>query len=54
MLYHNENEADGIQQVLTARHEYVPYYGNDDNRVYSAQAAVADQLSEEHGINALS
>lgn len=53
MLYHNENDADGIQQVLTALHQYVPYYGDDVNRVYSSQGVVADQLSVERGINAL-
>ena len=34
MLYHNENNADGIPQVLTALHQYVPYCGDDANRVY--------------------
>lgn len=53
MLYHNENDADGIQQVLTALHQYVPYYGDGANRVYSSQGVVADQLSVERGINAL-
>ena len=53
MLYHNENDADGIQQVLTALHQYVPYYGDDANRVYSSQGVVADQLSVERGVNAL-
>ena len=53
MLYHNENDADGIQQVLTALHQYVPYYGDDANRVYSSQSVVADQLSVERGVNAL-
>ena len=50
MLYHNENDADGIQQVLTALHQYVPYNGDDANRVYSSQGVVADQLSVERGV----
>ena len=53
MLYHNENDADSIQQVLTALHQYVPYYGDDADRVYSFQGVVADQLSVERGVNAL-
>ena len=53
MLYHNENDSDGIQQVLTALHQYVSYYGDGDNRVYSSQGLVADQLSVERGVNAL-
>lgn len=53
MLYHNENDSDGIQEVLTALHKYVPHFGDEDERVYSSQGAVADQLSVERGINAL-
>ena len=53
MLYHNENDADGIQEVLTALHQYVPYYGEDVDRVYLSQGLVADQLSVERGVNAL-
>ena len=53
MLYHNENDSDGIQQVLTALHQYVSYYGDGDDRVYSSQGLVADQLSVERGVNAL-
>lgn len=53
MIYHNENDSDGIQQVLTSLHDYVPYYGEDADRVYSLQGLVADQLSVEHGVNAL-
>ena len=56
MLYHNENDSDGFQQVLTALHQYyqyVSYYGDGDDRVYSSQGLVADQLSVERGMNAL-
>ena len=53
MIYHNENDADGIQQVLTNLHQYVSYYGEDSERVYSSQGLVADQLSVERGVNAL-
>lgn len=53
MLYHNENDSDGIQQVLTALYQYVSYYGDGDDRVYSSQGLVADQLSVERGVNAL-
>ena len=53
MLYHNENDADGIQQVLTALHQYVPYYADGANWVYSSQGVVADQLSVERGMNVL-
>ena len=53
MLYHNENDSDGIQQVLTALYQYVSYYGDGDDRVYSSQGLVADELSVERGVNAL-
>ena len=53
MLYHNENDSDGIQQVLTAMHKYVSYYGDGVDRVYTSQGLVADLLSVEHGVNAL-
>lgn len=53
MLYHNENDSDGIQEVLIALHKYVPYHTRNDERVYSSQGLVADQLSVERGVNAL-
>jgi len=53
MLYHNENDTDGIQHVLSALHKYVPSYGDDEEKVYSSQGCVADQLSVERGVNAL-
>lgn len=53
MIYHNENDADGIQQVLTNLHQYVSHYGEGPDRVYSSQGLVADQLSVERGVNAL-
>ena len=53
MIYHNENDADGIQQVLTTLHQYVPYHGENAEREYSSQGLVADQLSVERGVNAL-
>ena len=53
MIYHNENDADGIQQVLTTLHQHVPYHGENAEREYSSQGLVADQLSVERGVNAL-
>ena len=34
-------------------HEYVSYYGDAVDRVYTSQGLVADQLSVERGVNAL-
>lgn len=53
MLFHNENEADGIQNVMKSLHKYVPYHGDNCDRVYGSQGVVADQLSVERGVNAL-
>ena len=53
MIYHNENDADGIQQVLTTLHQYVPYHGENAEREYSFHCLVADQLRVEWGVNAL-
>ena len=53
MSYHNENDTDGIQQVLRALYKYVSYYGDGDDRVYSSQGLVADQLLVKRGVNAL-
>ncbi len=53
MLYHNENDSSGIQEVLTDLHNYVPSYTRNNEKVYSSQGFVADQLSVERGVNAL-
>ena len=53
MLFHNENDADGIQNVMQYLHQYVPFFGEENQRVYAPQGVVADQLSMERGVNAL-
>ena len=53
MLYHNENDSSGIQEVLTDLHKYVPSYIRNNEKVYYSQGFVADQLSVERGVNAL-
>ena len=51
MIYENENDADGILRVLQELHQYVPFDGHDDERVYGQQAVVGDQLSVEREVN---
>ena len=51
MIYENENDADGILRVLQELHQYVPFDGDDDERVYGKQGVVGDQLSVERGVN---
>ena len=53
IIYENENEADGMQRVLEELHKkFVPYVDSDE-RQYSEQGFVADQLSVERGVNCL-
>jgi len=49
MIYENENDADGILRVLQELHQYVPFDGEDDERVYGQQGFVGEQLSVEGG-----
>ena len=37
--------------VLPELHQYVLFYGDDDERVYGRQGVVGDQLSVERGVN---
>ena len=52
-IYENENNSDGIKEVLKVLHKFVPYYGDDENRVYAEQENVGDQLSVERGVNCM-
>ena len=51
MLYHNENSTDGILEILKELHSYVPFAGDDENRVYADQGVVGDQLTVERAVN---
>ena len=52
MIYENENDADGILNILRSLHKYVPYSGDGDDRRYGEQGIVGgDQLSVERAVN---
>lgn len=51
MIYENENDADGILRVLQELHQYVPFCGDGEERVYGQQGVVGDQLSVERAVN---
>ena len=51
MIYENENDADGILNVLHSLHKYVPYSGDGDDRRYGEQGIVGDQLRVERAVN---
>jgi hypothetical protein len=51
MTYENENDADGILNILRSLHEYVPFCKSGDENHYGEQGIVGDQLSVERGVN---
>lgn len=51
IVYENENDADGILNILRTLHNYVPYSGDGDDRQYGEQGIVGDQLSVERAVN---
>ena len=54
MIFENENDADGIQNVLREFHsKYVPHASKDNQQLFTEQGFVADQLSVERGVNCL-
>lgn len=54
LIYENENNADGITNVLQELHLYVPHGKNDDGTdgKYGEQGIVGDQLTAERFVNA--
>ena len=46
-ILENENDADGIKEVSKVLHKFVPYAGDDENRIYTEQGNAGDQLSLE-------
>ncbi|KXJ04403.1 uncharacterized protein LOC110246683, partial [Exaiptasia diaphana] len=47
----NENDANGIVNILKYLHKYVPNQGDAEERVYASQGVVGDQLSIERAVN---
>ena len=53
MIYENENSSDGIHEVLKVLHQYVPFHNGPEDKFFSTQGLVADQLSVERAVNCL-
>ncbi len=53
MLFSDENTNEGIAEVLSEIQQYVPCHGEGEDRAYSGQGVMADQLSVERGVNYL-
>lgn len=51
VLYHNENSADGILEILKELHKYVPFSGEGEQKSYADQGVVGDQLTVERAVN---
>ena len=50
-MYENENDANGIQEVLKVLHRFVPFADVDDAYLFEEQGNVGDQLSVERVVN---
>ncbi len=51
-MHADENDKDGINQILASLQSYQVFVGDGEERVYNEQGAVGDQLSVERGANA--
>ena len=52
MLPANENDNDGIIDIMKSLQKYQAFAGDDEQREYKEQIVVGDQLSVERGTNA--
>ncbi len=50
LIYANKNTADGISEVLKVLQKYVPFAGDENERIYTEQGIVVDQLSVESAV----
>lgn len=53
MIYEDENDASGMQEVLTQLHSYVPCDSVENPSHFSTQGVVGDQLTVERGVSCL-
>lgn len=51
-MHADENDKDGINEILTSLQTYQVFVGDDEERIYNEQGVVGDQLSVERGANA--
>eukprot|EP00794_Sanderia_malayensis_P012437 gene12437-13723_t len=53
IIYENENTCDGMGKILETMHQYVPCCEDQEDKKFSSQAIVGDQLTVERGVNGL-
>ena len=53
VIYKNQNDSDGMQNILDQLQQFVPQYNDGDQTRYATQGIVGDQLTVERGVNGL-
>ena len=53
IIYEDENDSDGMKNILEELHKYVPYIDHGEDKVFQEQGVVGDQLTVERGVNGL-
>ncbi len=53
MIYEDENNASGMQEVMTYLHSYVPSDSEENPANFGSQGVVGDQLTVERGVSCL-
>ena len=51
VMFENENDANGMNNILHNFHKYVSFTGEGQHREYSSQPIVGDQLTVERAVN---
>ena len=51
VMFENENDANGMNNILHNLHKYVSFTGEGQHREYSSQPIVGDQLTVEGAVN---
>ena len=52
-MFENENDANGMNNILHNLHKYVSFTGEGQHREYSSQPIVGDQLTVERAVNGI-
>ena len=51
VMFENENDANGMNNILHKLHKYVLFTSEEQHREYSSQPIVGDQLTVERAVN---
>ena len=53
MIFEDENDSSGMQEVLKGLHDFVPCEKVQKPNILGCQGVVGDQLTVDHGVNGL-